>query len=154
LQALYSRAISPHWDLQAGVRHDIKPNPSQTYVVIGMQGLAPYWFELDSALFLSEDADISVRVEAEYEFRLTQRLLLQPRLELNIAFSEDAEIGVGAGLSNSELGLRLRYEITREFAPYIGVSWAHAYGKTEKLQRAAGEDSNQLSFVAGLRFWF
>ena len=153
-QALYSRAVSSFWDLQAGVRYDIEPDPSRTYLVVGAQGLAPYWFELDGQLFLSDQGNLSARFEAEYEFRLAQRLLLQPRIELNGAFSDDEEIGVGSGLSTAEIGLRLRYEITREFAPYVGVSWNRAYGKTADFIRAEGEDSSQFSWVAGIRFWF
>jgi len=154
VQALYSQAISPFWELQAGLRQDIKPDPSRTYAVFGAQGVAPQWFELDGALFLSNKGDLSARLEAEYEFRLTQRLMLQPRIELNAAFSDDHDIGVGSGLSTAQAGLRLRYEITREFAPYIGVSWARSFGETRDFQRLEGEDTNQASFVAGMRFWF
>ena len=154
IQALYSRAISPFWDLQVGVRHDVKPNPSRSYAVIGAQGLSPYWFALDGALFLSDKGIISVRLEAEYEFRLSQRLLMQPRVEFNAAFSDDEEIGIGSGLSTVEVGLRLRYEVVRELAPYIGVSWARSFGDTAAFQRAVGEDTDQVSIVAGVRFWF
>ena len=136
--------------MQAGIRYDIKPNPSRSYAVIGLQGVAPYWFEVDVAVFLSNKGDLSARLEAEYELRLTQRLLLQPRLELNLAASDDDAIGVGAGLSTAQAGLRLRYEITREFAPYVGVSWSRAFGET--ADRAT--DPRRTSFVAGLRFWF
>jgi len=154
IQALYSRAISPFWDLQAGLRYDITPNPSRTHAVVSLQGLARYWFEVDGALFLSDKGDFSTRLEAEYEFRLTQRLILQPRIELNAAFSDDAATGVGSGLSTADAGLRLRYEFKREFAPYLGVSWSRAFGDTRSFRRAEGEGSNQWSFVAGLRFWF
>ncbi len=154
IQALYSRAVSPFWDLQVGLRHDIKPNPSRTYAVIGAQGVAPYWFELDGQLFVSDEGDVSTRLEAEYELRLTQRLMLQPRVELNAAFADDDEVGVGSGLSTVAAGLRLRYEITREIAPYIGVSWNRAFGRTEDFARADGEDSDHVSWVAGIRFWF
>ncbi|MGR8948531.1 MAG: copper resistance protein B [Gammaproteobacteria bacterium] len=154
IQALYSRAISPFWDLQAGLSHDIKPDPSRSYFVVGLQGLAPYWFELDTALFLSNKGDVSMRLEAEYEFRITQRLILQPRIELNAAFSDDSEIGVGSGLSTAEAGLRLRYEFTRQFAPYIGIGWFSSFGETKDFQRADAEDTDDVSFIAGLRFWF
>ena len=154
LQALYSRAISPFWELQAGIRHDIKPDPSRSYAVIGVQSLAPYWFELNGALFLSDEGDISTRLEAEYEFRLTQRMMLQPRIELNAAFSDDEAIGVGSGLSTAEAGLRLRYEVAREFAPYVGVSWSRSFRNTKDIRRVDGEDTSQVSFVAGMRFWF
>ncbi len=154
IQVLYSRAVSPFWDLQAGFRHDIQPDPSRSYAVIGLQGVAPYWFELDAQLYLSDAGDLSARLEAEYEFRLTQRLMLQPRIELNGALSDDEDVGVGSGLSTAAAGLRLRYEITREFAPYIGISWNRALGKTADITRSGGEETNQFSWVAGIRFWF
>ena len=150
LQALYSRAISSFWDFQVGLRQDVEPSPSRTYGVIGVQGLAPYWFELDAAFFLSAEGDVSARLEAEYDLRLTQRIVLQPRLELNGAFSKDTAAGIGSGLTTSEFGLRLRYEIRREFAPYIGVSWSRAHGDTRDL----GSAVDRNSVVLGLRFWF
>ena len=154
VQALYSRAVSPFWDLQAGIRHDIKPDPSRTYAAIGVQGLAPYWFELDGAFFLSNKGDLSARLQAEYDIRLGQRLILQPRVELDVAFSDDDDVGLGSGLSEAEAGLRLRYEITREFTPYVGLSWARAFGDTADIQRDDREQTNRVSFVAGIRFWF
>ncbi len=153
LQALYSHAISPFWELQAGIRHDIKPEPSRSYAVIGAQGLAPYWLELDGALFLSDKGNLSVRLEVEYELRLTQRLYLQPRIELNGAFSGDKAIGVGSGLSTAEAGLRLHYEFTRELVPYFGVSWSRSFGDAEAFRRMSGEDTDEASLVAGIRFW-
>ncbi len=149
LQTLYSKAVRPFWDLQMGIRQDIKPDPSRSYAVLGLQGTAPYWFELDAALFLSNKGDLSARLEAEYELRLSQRLLLQPRLELNAAFSGDRSLGVGSGLRRMEAGLRLRYEITPELAPYLGVAWSQAYGNTAAL---SGRNAN-TSLVAGVRFW-
>lgn len=154
LQALYSRAVSPFWDLQVGFRHDVRPGPARTYAVVGAQGLAPYWFELDGALFISEKGDLSARVEAEYELRLTQRLILQPRVELNAALSDDAAVGIGSGLSAVTAGLRLRYEVTRELAPYVGVSWEKPFGKTRGFARADDELDRSFSWVAGVRFWF
>lgn len=154
IQALYSRAVTPFWDLQAGVRQDIKPEPSRSYGVLGLAGLAPYWFEVDAALFLSDEGDVSARLEAEYDLRLTQRWLLQPRIELNGAFSADEAIGVGTGLGSVDLGLRLRYELAKEFAPYVGVRLSHALGDSADLRRAEGEDRNVVSLVAGVRFWF
>lgn len=154
VQLLYSRAVHAFWDFQAGIRQDFKPDPSRTYAVVGFQGLAPYWFELDTQLFLSDRGDVSARLEVEYELRLTQRLILQPRVELNAAFSDDLRTGVGSGLSTADAGLRLRYEIRREFAPYFGVGWNLAFGETKDLIRAENGDGNQLSWVAGVRFWF
>lgn len=154
LQALYSRAVSPFWDLQTGLRYDDTPDASRSYWALGMQGLAPYWFEVDAALFLSDEGNLSSRLEAEYELRLTQRLILQPRLELNVAFSDDTELEIGSGVSGVELGLRLRYEIRREFAPYLGVAWSSAYGGTRDFIDASGGEPEQFSLIAGLRFWY
>lgn len=154
VQALWSRAITRVFDIQAGVRHDFAPGDDRTYGVIGVQGLAPYWFEIDAALFVSDDGDVSARIEAEYELLLTQRLILQPRTELNFAVQDVAEYGVGSGLSTAELGARLRYEIKREFAPYIGVDWTRSIGETADFVRADGGDPSSVSFVAGLRLWF
>jgi copper resistance protein B len=154
LQALYSYAIAPFWDAQIGVRHDIKPDPSRIFATLSLQGLAPYWFELDSALFVSNKADVSVRFEAEYDLRVTQRVVLQPRIELNISFSEDKEIGIGSGFSGGLAELRLRYEISRQFAPYLGVSWQRDVGDTADFTRRTNGDVDRFSLVAGLRFWF
>ncbi|MCB2098458.1 MAG: copper resistance protein B [Parvularculaceae bacterium] len=154
VQALYSRAVGSFWDLQAGVRHDFAPFEDRTYGVVGVQGLAPYLFEIDAAAFISGHGDVTARLEAEYELLLTQRLILQPRAELNFAFQDIPELETGAGLSTAEAGLRLRYEIRREFAPYVGVSWTRSLGDTADYVRAAGDDAGSTSFVAGVRFWF
>ncbi len=154
VQALYSRAITSFFDAQIGFRHDFEPDPSRNFAVIGLQGLAPYLFELDAAMFISGDGDVSARIEAEYEFLLTQRLILQPRTELNFAAQDVPTLGVGAGLSTAELGARLRYEVRREIAPYIGVSWSRSVGQTADFARLAGENVQSTSFVAGLRLWF
>jgi copper resistance protein B len=154
LQALYSRAIAPYWNLQAGVRHDIKPDPSRTYIVAGVEGIAPYWFKVNAATFLSNKGEVRARVEASYDQRITQKLILQPRIEANFSFQDIAAIGVGAGLSDFEAGLRLRYEIKQEFAPYIGVEWRKQTGDTARFARLAGDDPDTLSVVAGVRIWF
>lgn len=154
IQGLYSRAITSFWDLQMGVRYDFEHGPSRTYGVIGVQGLAPYWFEIDAALFVSEHGDLSARIEVEYDVLITQRLIAQPRAELNFAFQDVDELGVGSGLSTAELGLRLRYEIEREFAPYVGVSWTRSLGSTADFARDDGGNVSSVSFVAGIRLWF
>ena len=155
VQVLYSRAISPFWDVQAGVRQDFRDDGEDpTHLVLGVQGLAPYWWEVDAAAFLSTEGDLTARVEAEYDQRITQRLILQPRAEFNISAQDMPAIGVGSGLTDFELGARLRYEIRREFAPYVGVEWIKKTGETARLARLAGEDPEAVSFVAGLRVWF
>ena len=154
LQLLYSRAIARFWDLQAGIRQDFRPRPTRTYGVFGVQGLAPQWFEVDVAAFVSDEGDVSARALAEYDLFVTQRLILQPLGELNFALQDVPELGVGSGLNSVELGLRLRYEIEREFAPYVGVSWTRLMGDTEDFARAEGENVEPLSLVAGIRVWF
>lgn len=154
VQALWSRPITRYFDVQAGLRHDFEPGPSRTYAALGVQGLAPYWLEVDGSVFLSEDGDLSARFEAEYEFLLTQRLVLQPRTELNFAAEDVPELEIGAGLSTAGVGLRLRYEIDRQFAPYVGVNWKASTGETADYVRARGEDAETLSFVTGIRVWF
>ena len=153
-QLLYSRLIGHFWDLQAGLRYDIEPDPSRGYGVIGLQGLAPGYFEVDLQGFVGEKGDLSARFEAEYDLRITQRLVLQPRGELNVAASRDREIGQGSGVNDIELGARLRYELMRKFAPYIGVNWERQIGQTARMAREEGEDPSSLSFVAGVRWWF
>ena len=123
LQFLYRRPVSEFFDINIGIRHDLRPDPDRTYGVIGFQGLAKQYVEMDADLFISETGDVSLRFEAEKDFLLTQKLVLQPLLEMNIAFSEDTEIASGAGVNDLELGLRLRYEIKRKFAPYVGLHW-------------------------------
>ncbi|WP_330901894.1 copper resistance protein B [Sphingopyxis jiangsuensis] len=153
-QALWSHAIGPYFDVQAGVRQDFGPGASPTHAVLGIEGLAPYWFEVEGALFVSHKGDVTARFEASYDQRITQRLIAQPMAEADFAMQNVTETGVGAGLSSIELGLRLRYEFVREFAPYVGVVWERKIGRTARLARSAGEDASRPSFVAGVRFWF
>lgn len=154
VQALYSRAIGPYFNLQAGVRQDVGRGPDRTYATVGFEGLAPYMFEVEGALFLSTRGDLLGRLEGYYDQRITQRLVLQPRIELNLAAQDVPENRIGAGLTDAELGLRLRYEITRRFAPYVGVSYEAKTGRTADFERAAGEDPTTRSLVAGVRIWF
>lgn len=152
-QALYAKAVAPFFDLQAGIRQDVA-GPNTTYAVIGLQGLAPYMFEVDSALFLSHRGDLTARIEAELDQRITQRLILQPRAEINLAAQHVPQLGIGAGIDSLELGVRLRYEITREFAPYIGIEQSWRIGDSADFARAAGEDPSVTNFIVGVRFWF
>lgn len=154
VQALYSHAVAPYWDMQAGLRRDDAGSESRTYAVLGLMGLAPYWFEVDAATFVSEHGDLSARLEVEYELRFTQRLFLQPRLELNYNLDDDFAMNIGKGVSEASFGLRLRYEWRREIAPYAGIEWVHSYGNTAALRRAAGVDDGDTRIVAGLRFWY
>jgi copper resistance protein B len=154
LQALYARAIGPYFNLQAGVRQDFEPRPRRTYAAVGVEGLAPYWFEVGAQAFLSDKGDVSARFEGSYDLRLTQKLILEPRGELNLAASDDRAAGVGSGLTDIELGVRLRYAFAPEFAPYVGVNWERKLGDTADLARAAGEARSDSRFVIGLRAWF
>ena len=154
LQFLYSKAIASYWEIQFGVRHDFEPSPSQSWAVIGVQGLAPYFFETDIAFFVGESGRTALRFESEYELLLTQRLILTPEIEVNFYGQDDAAVGIGSGLSDLELGLRLRYEIRREFAPYIGLKWSKLSGTTKDFARIAGESTSEAQLVIGIRVWF
>ena len=153
VQALWSHAIGPWFDLQAGVRQDLT-GPARTHAVLGVQGLAPYLFEVDAAAFLSNKGDLTARVEAELDQRITQRLILQPRAEISLSAQDIPELGVGAGIDRIEVGLRLRYEIMREFAPYIGVEQEWLVGQSADYARAGGEDASVTNYVVGIRLWF
>ena len=158
LQALYGKLITPFFDLQAGVRVDPSlrsgSSPARVYAVLGLQGLAPYLFEIEPTLFLSQKGRISGRLTATYDVLLSQRLILQPRLEANAAVQRDEEIGIGAGLNEAEVSMRLRYEIRRELAPYVGVSWRESFGATHRLAIQKSGDSGHFAVVAGARVWF
>ena len=153
VQALYSHAIGPYFDVQAGVRQDVA-GPDTTHAVIGVQGLAPYMFEVDAALFLSHRGDLTARIEAELDQRITQSLILQPRAEVSLAAQDIPRLGTGAGIDKVELGVRLRYEIIKEFAPYIGVEQSWRVGRSADFARLAGDNPHAMSLVAGIRFWF
>ena len=153
IQVLYSRAIAPFWDVQAGLRYDIEPD-GLAHGVVALNGLAPYWFEVDASAFLSEKGDLTARVEAEYELLLTQRLILQPRIEANLSAQDIPKRETGSGLNSIDAGLRLRYEFKREVAPYIGVEWQSAFGETRDMIKAAGRNGDEVVFLAGLRTWY
>lgn len=153
LQALYSRNIGDFFDAIAGVRHDFEPE-SEWYGVIGLSGTAPYRFEVDTALFIDDDADVTGRFEAEYEILITQKLVLQPALETNVNFGEFGGSGIGFAFDDVELGLRLRYEIIREIAPYVGINWERALGDNADDLEDEGGEIDSFAGVAGIRFWF
>ncbi len=153
-ELLWGHAVASYWDAQLGVRYDSGASPDRTWLAFGVQGLAPYWFELDVAAYVGEDWRSALRLDADYELLLTQKLILQPRVEANWYGKSDTGRGLGKGLSDVAVGLRLRYEIRREFAPYVGIEWAGRFGDTADLARAAGQDKHETRLVAGLRFWF
>lgn len=154
IQALYSRAISPYFDLQTGLRHNFGTGPDTSYAVIGLQGLAPYWFEINAEAFVSDRGDLSARFEAEYDLMLTQRLILQPRAEVQVSGGDVRASGLASGVTETELGVRLRYEIQRGFAPYLGIEWHDLQGGTADLARLGGERASERVIAVGIRFWF
>jgi copper resistance protein B len=153
-QGLFSHAVGPYFNLQGGVRHDFRPSPSRTYATVGVEGLAPGFFDLEAAFFLSNKGELMGRVEGSYDQRITQRLILQPRVEVNAAAQNSRAIGVGSGLSDAELGLRLRYDIRREFSPYVGVQIKRSLGATGRYLRDAGERTGGWSLLTGIHTWF
>jgi copper resistance protein B len=154
VELMWDRIISPWWSLQTGVRQDFGQGPSRTWLDLGVQGLAPYFFDIDAALYIGEEGRTSARFSGEYDILITQRLILQPELELRAFGKDDPQNGIGSGFSDLELGLRLRYEFRREFAPYVGLHWERKFGRTADLARDAGEDPDEVSLVAGLHVWF
>lgn len=153
-EALWSHAVSTFWDTQLGVRHDSGTGPNRTWLVFGVQGLAPYWFDVDAAAYVGSGGRTALRIGAEYELLVTQRLIVQPRIEANLYGKSDADRGIGKGFSSLTTGVRVRYEFSRKFAPYVGVEWANRLGQTADLMRAAGEPTRNTRYVAGVRFWF
>ncbi|MBC2379557.1 copper resistance protein B [Pseudomonas sp. WS 5106] len=154
VQALWGHAISPWWDWVGGVRQDFKPGDGQTWAAFGAQGMALYNLEVEATLFVGEAGRTAARLEGDYDILLTNRLILQPTAEFNFYGRNDPQRDIGSGLSDSELGLRLRYEVRREFAPYVGVTWNRSYGQTAQYARDEGEDTSQVRWVVGVRLWF
>ena len=154
IDVLFDRVIARWWDAQGGVRQDFGRGPARTWLALGLQGLAPYWLDAEATFYVGEEGRTAVRLKADYDLLLTQRLILQPYGEVNIYGKSDAGREVGSGLSDLELSLRLRYEVRREFAPYLGVGWFKRFGSTAGLARAAGEGSDEVQLVAGLHVWF
>ena len=148
------RAIGPFTDLQVGLRQDVKPGPAQTYGALSLETTLPYWIHAQGGLYLSPRGNLLARVEGAYDLRLTQRLILQPRAELNFAAQDLPRQDTGSGLSKAELGLRLRYELHREFAPYVGVTYDRAFGHTADFARAEGLEVKSTGVVVGIRSWF
>ena len=154
IQLLYGRAVTPFWDVQLGLRHDmVRGGEDLSHLAFGVQGLAPHWWEIDAAAFVSQDGDLTGRVEAEYDQRITQRLILQPRLELEASARDVPARQLAAGLSHAAVGLRLRYEIAPEFAPYAGVEWRGALGGSADRIEAAGGEADDVRLVLGLKAW-
>lgn len=153
-ELLYSRAISPFWDVQTGLRQDRTDSVEREFLSIGVQGLAPYLFDSSVSIVAGENDQFGLSAQFEYEAMFTQRLILSPEIELDFWSENDPEMGAGSGLSTADIGLRLRYEIRREFAPYIGIRWSKNYGNTADFAAEEGEEVDSTLFVAGVRIWF
>jgi copper resistance protein B len=151
---LWDRIFARWWSVQAGAREDFGAGPPRTWAAVGVEGLAPYWFNIEATLYAGEQGRTAARVRAEYELLFTQRLILQPEIELNLYGKTDPEREIGAGLADLDVGLRLRYEIRREFAPYVGIAWRQMFGRTADFARAAGGQRSEAQVVAGVRVWF
>ncbi|WP_454734100.1 MULTISPECIES: copper resistance protein B [Cupriavidus] len=153
-EALWGHAFATFWDWQLGVRQDFGNGPPRTWAAFGVQGLAPYWFDVEATAYVGSSGRAGARVRTTYDIRFTQRLLLTPEFEANAYSKADEARGIGNGISDLKIGLRLRYEIRRQFAPYIGVVWGKKLGNTADLARAAGERTTDKQIVAGVRIWF
>lgn len=154
LKAFYGRAISPWWDLMVGLRQEFRPSPAHTWLAVGLHGLAPQWFEVEATAYVGPRGHTAVRVEAEYDLLLTNRLVLQPLVELTVTGKADPDRSLAAGLSTGEVGFRLRYEVRREAAPYVGLVWHRKLFGTADFARADGREVGGWHVVAGLRTWF
>ena len=153
LQALYSRALDPYWDLQLGIRKDFEP-VSREWAVVGFKGTAPYMFDVDAALFFGKGGQVGARLKTEYEMMLTQKTALAPSLGINMYSKDDLEAGIGSGLSDLDFSLRLKHEFKREFAPYIGVNWSKAFGGTADILEEEGEKTSDTQLLLGVEAWF
>lgn len=154
LEAFWSHAVSAFWNTQLGVRHDLGIGPQRNWAAFGVEGLAPYWLELEATGYLGSQGRVAARMRGEYTWRFSQRLMLQPELEINLYSKRDPGQRVGDGVSDAQFGLRLRYEVTRQFAPYIGVVWSRRFGTAAVLAREDRQAVFDRQFVAGIRFWF
>jgi copper resistance protein B len=154
VQGLWSHAIDPWFNLQAGLRYDLRPRPGRAQLALGVKGLVPYMLDIDATAFLSKRGDLSARIEAEYDQRITNSLILQPRAEINLAAQDRRSIHQGSGLTSIETGLRLRYQFVPEFAPYLGVEYERDLGRTARFSRAAGDRLGGWRAVFGVSAWF
>jgi copper resistance protein B len=153
-EALWDHVATRWWSVLSGMRYDFDSSATRTWAAFGVEGLAPQWFDVEATVYVGDEGRTALRAHVRYELLLTQKLILQPELEANLYGKDDPARGIGSGLSDIQAGLRLRYEIRREFAPYIGVEWRGMFGNTADFARSDGEDPRDAQFVAGLRVWF
>jgi copper resistance protein B len=154
VEALWDRIVTRWWSLQLGARQDLGKGPDRTWAALGVQGLAPQWFDVEATLYAADAGRTAVRLRAEYDLLITQRLIVQPEAEANLYGKSDPARQIGSGLSDLDVGVRMRYEIRREFAPYVGVAWQRRFGRTAEFTRAAGMSASDVQFLAGIRIWF
>ncbi|WP_420145885.1 copper resistance protein B [Sphingobium sp.] len=154
LNAYWRHALDPWFNLQLGMRQDFRPDPQRTYALVGVEGLAPYWFELQGQLLVSNKGDVHARGKAGYTQRITQSLMIEPEVEVDFAFQDVPALNVSAGFERLEMGARFRYERNRSLAPYVGINWEYKLGGTAALARAAGEGVSDVSAVFGVRAMF
>ncbi len=153
-EVLWDRTFATFWSSQLGLRHDTGSGPPRDWLAFGVRGLAPYWFDTEVTGYWRSGGQFAARAEVKYEVLFTPRLILQPELSTDLHSRSDRERGIGSGISNLELGLRLRYEIRRQFAPYIGLTWSNKFGETADFARERGERRKTVQAVAGVRIWF
>lgn len=152
--AFWAHPVARWWNQVVGVRHDFEPGAGRTWLAYGVEGIAPWNFHVQATAYLGEQGRTALRLETAYELLLTNRLILQPRAELNAYGKADRDRGIGSGLADLDLGLRLRYELRREVAPYLGVGWVNHFGSSASILRANGGDAHELQVLAGLRVWY
>lgn len=153
-ELLWGHTYAAYWDVVTGVRHDFGSGPTRDWAAIGIQGLARYRFDVEATAYAGPSGRGALRLKTAYDLLLTQRLIYTPEFDANLYTKDDVERGIGAGLADTSLGMRLRYEIRREFAPYIGVDYVQKYGKTAELSRINGEPAHEVRWIAGVRVWF
>lgn len=154
LQALYRVAVSPYWELLAGLRHDARPQPANTWGALGLAGVAPYFIDTELKLFMGEGGAVALQLAFGYELNLTQNWSLSPALELDLRGQNDSETGAGSGLSELTAGLRLGYEVRPDLTPYVGVEYWQVFGNSADFARAVGDETADTAWIAGLSFWF
>ncbi|MBB3873026.1 copper resistance protein B [Brevundimonas mediterranea] len=153
VEALWFRPFHPFWGTQLGVRQDFGEGPNRTWAALGVQGVAPYWNAVEATAYVGEDGRTAARLKIATDLRVTQRLVLRPDVEANLFGRSDAARRTGSGLSSTQVGLRLRYEFRREFAPYIGVAWNHGFGETRELRRLSGDPNDEVQWIIGFQVW-
>ncbi|WP_189941649.1 copper resistance protein B [Sulfuriferula thiophila] len=153
-ELLWGHTFAPYWDVVTGLRHDFGTGPARDWAAFGIQGLAPYKFDVEATAYAGTEGRAAVRLKTSYDLLLTQRLILTPEIDANLYSKDDLDRGIGAGLADTSVGLRIRFEVRREFAPYVGIEYIQKYGKTADIARTSSDATHDLQLVAGARIWF